>query len=165
MMRALLVSQIIKFDKIITNVWGGYIGDNGNADYSKFIAPQNGTYQFNANLYNEDNLIGTDLEKNSMFIIGTSNGNLQVWAPSWIWWKGMQCTCSHLAGWQLVLGIADISPVSLVFSSVLTTEDSTYDRTGLTTGPDIDEQTYRSNRIKLLFLFFSQESDNYNWTN
>ena len=67
-------TEIIKFDKIITNVGGGYIGDNGNADYSKFIAPQNGTYQFNANLYNRDNLIGTDLVKNGMLIIGTSNG-------------------------------------------------------------------------------------------
>ena len=66
--------EIIKFDKIITNVGGGYIGDNGNADYSKFIAPQNGTYQFNANLYDRDNLIGTDLVKNGMFIIGAHNG-------------------------------------------------------------------------------------------
>ena len=66
--------EIIKFDKIITNVGGGYICDNGNADYGKFIAPQNRTYQFNANLYSRDNLIGMDLVKNGMLIIGAHNG-------------------------------------------------------------------------------------------
>ena len=66
--------EIIKFDKIITNVGDGYIGDNGNDDYSKFITPQNGTYQFHANLYNRDNLIGMDLVKNDMLIIGAHNG-------------------------------------------------------------------------------------------
>ena len=38
--------EIIKFDKIITNVGGGYIDNVNNADYGRFIAPRNGTYQF-----------------------------------------------------------------------------------------------------------------------
>ena len=67
-------TQIIKFDKIITNIGGGYIDDVNNADYGKFIAPKNGTYQFNSNLFNRDKLIGAELLKNGMLIIGTSNG-------------------------------------------------------------------------------------------
>ena len=67
--------EIIKFDKIITNVGGGYIDDSNNADYGKFIAPQNGTYQFNANLYNGKQRIGADLVCNSELILGTSSGN------------------------------------------------------------------------------------------
>ena len=43
---------------------------------------------------------------------------------------------------------------------MLTTEDWTYDRTGHMTMAN--EQTYRSNQIKLLFLLFLQETDNYN---
>ena len=66
--------EIIKFDKIITNVGGGYIDESSNADYGKFIAPQNGTYQFNANLYNGNDIIGADLAKNGAFITANSNG-------------------------------------------------------------------------------------------
>ena len=57
--------EIIKFDRVITNVGGGYIDDDGNANYGKFIAPGNGTYQFNANLYNKGKVIGADLRVNS----------------------------------------------------------------------------------------------------
>ena len=64
----------IKFDKIITNVGGGYIDDDNNADYGKFIAPRNGTYQFNANFYNGNKLIGGDLIGNGILIIGGNNG-------------------------------------------------------------------------------------------
>ena len=64
-------NQIIKFDKIITNVGDGYIGDVSNADYGKFIAPGNGTYQFIVNVYNHNALIGADLEKNGVPIIST----------------------------------------------------------------------------------------------
>ena len=66
--------EIIKFDKIINNVGGGYIDDVNNADYGKFISPGNGTYQFNANLYGYGKLIGADLFKNGMFIIAMRNG-------------------------------------------------------------------------------------------
>ena len=66
--------QIIKFDKIITNVRGGYIDDVNNANYGKFVAPQNGSYQFTANLVSNDKLIGANLVKNGMFIIGANNG-------------------------------------------------------------------------------------------
>ena len=67
--------EIIKFDKIITNIGGGYIDDDAiNTDYGKFIAPQRGTYQFSANVFNRDKLIAADLMKNGMLIIGTSNG-------------------------------------------------------------------------------------------
>ena len=69
-----MASQIIMSDRIITNIGGRYIDDVNSTDYGKFIAPQNGTYQFNANLYNRDNLIGTDLVKNGMLIIGAHNG-------------------------------------------------------------------------------------------
>ena len=66
--------EIIKFDKIITNVGGGYIDDVNNADYGKFIAPRNGTYQFNVNLFSNNKLIRADLLKNDMVVIGASNG-------------------------------------------------------------------------------------------
>ena len=66
--------QTITFDKIITNVGDGYIDDVNNVDYGKFIAPVNGTYQFNVNLYNEDHKIGCDLMKNQVFIITANNG-------------------------------------------------------------------------------------------
>ena len=32
--------QIIKFDRVITNVGGGYIDDVNNTNYGKFIAPE-----------------------------------------------------------------------------------------------------------------------------
>ena len=67
-------SPEIKFDKVITNVGGGYIDDVNNADYGKFIAPLNGTYQFNANIYNENNLTGGDLMKNGRLVVLTKNG-------------------------------------------------------------------------------------------
>ena len=65
---------IIKFDKIITNVGGGYIDDVDNTDCGKFIAPGNGTYQFNANLFNGNKAIGADLRVNGRNgIIAASN--------------------------------------------------------------------------------------------
>ena len=66
--------EILKFDQIITNVGGGYIDDNNNTDYGKFIAPQNGTYQFNANLYNDGEWIGADLVKNGQYMGVANNG-------------------------------------------------------------------------------------------
>ena len=69
-----LEQEIIKFDKVITNIGGGYIDDDNHADYGKFITPQNGTYQFNANLYNKDKVIGADLRVNSgRAVIATRN--------------------------------------------------------------------------------------------
>ena len=67
--------EIIKFDRVITNVGGGYIDDDSNADCGKFIAPQNGTYQFNVNVYNDNERIGADLLWNSELVLGTKNGN------------------------------------------------------------------------------------------
>ena len=67
--------QIIKFDKIITNIGGGYIDDVNNANYGKFIAPGNGTYQFNVNLYSEVARIGGDLLKNGALIISAAGEN------------------------------------------------------------------------------------------
>ena len=66
--------QIIKFDKIITNIRGGYIDDVNNVNYGKFIAAQNGSYQFTVNLISNDKLIRANLVKNGMFIIGPNNG-------------------------------------------------------------------------------------------
>ena len=66
--------EIIKFNMIISNMGGGYIDDVDNADYGKFIAPRNGTYQFNANLYNGNKLIAADLRKNGEGIIAANNG-------------------------------------------------------------------------------------------
>ena len=68
-------SNPIKFDKINTNVGGGYIDDDSNADCGKFIAPQNGTYQFNVNVHNDDKTIGANLIRNTQFVLGTKNGN------------------------------------------------------------------------------------------
>ena len=67
-------SPEIKFDKIITNIGGGYIDDVNNADYGEFITPLNGTYEFNANFYNENNLIGGDLMKNGRLVVVARNG-------------------------------------------------------------------------------------------
>ena len=66
--------QVIKFDRVITNIGGGYIDDVNNADYGKFITPQNGTYQFNFNLYNEVAKVGADLVKNGALIISVISG-------------------------------------------------------------------------------------------
>ena len=65
----------ITFNRIITNIGGGYIDDDNNADYGKFIAPVNGTYQFNVNLCNETTKVGADLVKNGALIISAINGN------------------------------------------------------------------------------------------
>ena len=66
--------EIMKFDKIITNVGGGYIDDDNNTDHGKFVAPQNGTYQFNAIIYNQDLWMGANLEKNGHIIVVANNG-------------------------------------------------------------------------------------------
>ena len=67
--------EIIKFDRVINNVGGGYIDDDANADYGKFIAPKNGTYQFNANLYNANKGIGADFITNGGGgVIAMNNG-------------------------------------------------------------------------------------------
>ena len=63
------------FNRTITNIGGGFIDDDNNdADYGKFIAPQNGTYQFSANLFNINKVIAADLIKNGKLIIGAFNG-------------------------------------------------------------------------------------------
>ena len=67
--------DVIKFNKITNNVGGGYIDDDGNANYGKFIAPQNGTYQFSANFFNANEVIGADLAKNGAWVIGARNMN------------------------------------------------------------------------------------------
>ena len=75
--------EIIKFDRVITNVGGGYIDDVNNIDYGKFIAPENGTYQFNANFYKDgDKTIGADILKNSQFVLAAKNGNGGATSPS-----------------------------------------------------------------------------------
>ena len=66
--------ETIKFNKIINSVGGGYIDDSNNADYGKFIAPQSGTYQFNANFYHENKNMGGDLMKRGQLVIVTNNG-------------------------------------------------------------------------------------------
>ena len=65
--------KVIKFDRTVINVGGGYIDDSSSTDYGKFIAPLNGTYQFNANFYSVGQL-GADLRKNGNFITGANNG-------------------------------------------------------------------------------------------
>ena len=72
--KSFAANQIITFNRIITNTGGGYIDDVNNADYGKFIAPKNGTYQFSASFYDENTMIGADLRKNGEEIIGASNG-------------------------------------------------------------------------------------------
>ena len=67
--------EIIKFDKIITNIGGGYIDDVNSTDYGKFIAPGNGTYQFSASFFNFSNRAGADLNKNGEFIMVADNGH------------------------------------------------------------------------------------------
>ena len=74
--RTFLQGEVIKFDQTVTNVGGSYIDDSSNADYGKFIAPQNGTYQFSATFYNAAKFIGADLMKNGVFITGASNGGV-----------------------------------------------------------------------------------------
>ena len=69
------INETIKFDKVITNVGGGYIDDVTNADYGKFIVPGNGTYQFNAILYSGGQPAGAHLMKNSAIISSAWNGN------------------------------------------------------------------------------------------
>ena len=68
--------EIIKFDQPVINVGGGYIDDNNSTDYGKFIAPQNGTYQFNAHVYNINTTIGADLRKNGALITAAKNGGV-----------------------------------------------------------------------------------------
>ena len=66
--------EIIKFDRVITKV-SGYIDDVNNADYGKFIAPENGTYQFNVIVFNDyDQPIGAALYRNDEWILGAKNG-------------------------------------------------------------------------------------------
>ena len=72
--KTFMEQEIIKLDKIITKVGGGYIDDDNSADYGKFVASLNGTYQFNANFFNHNKNIGADLIKNGVFITGANNG-------------------------------------------------------------------------------------------
>ena len=67
------INETIKFDRIITNVGGGYIDDVTNADYGKFIVPGNGTYQFNAILFSNGPEAGAHLMKNSTIITSAWN--------------------------------------------------------------------------------------------
>ena len=71
---AFLNREVIKFDRPVINVGDGYIDDNNSTDYGKCIATQNGTYQFNANLYHGNTAIGADLVKNGIVITATKNG-------------------------------------------------------------------------------------------
>ena len=73
--KTFLSSENIKFDRIIINVGGGFIDDNSNAGYGKFITPRNGTYQFSASICSETKIIAADLEKNGGFILATRNGD------------------------------------------------------------------------------------------
>ena len=61
------------FDKIITNVGGGYIDDDSSVDYGKFITPENGTYLFTPSVHSQNSLVGADLYKNSVFITSALN--------------------------------------------------------------------------------------------
>ena len=71
----LLWQEIIKFDRIITYIGGGYIDDVSNNDYGKFIVPEKGTYQFNLIIYNDyDQPIGAGLYRNDEWILGAKNG-------------------------------------------------------------------------------------------
>ena len=65
---------IIKFNRIVTNIGNGYIGNNSDPNYSKFIAPVNGSYMFSANFYHNSGQVGGDLRVNGTFIISSKNG-------------------------------------------------------------------------------------------
>ena len=67
-------NEIIKFDKIINNIGRGYMDDANSTDYGKFVAPGNGTYQFNAIIYSQTIWIAADLMKNEEHIIIANNG-------------------------------------------------------------------------------------------
>ena len=69
-----LGQEIIKFDKIITNVGGVYVFNVNNADYGKFIALENGTYQFTANFYKTNQLVGGYLMKSHELVLVAVNG-------------------------------------------------------------------------------------------
>ena len=78
--------EIIKFDKVITNTGGGYIDDVNNTDYGKFIAPQNGTYQFNANFYYRKQVIEEISARTASSSLWAIIAALEpeVLPPSWI---------------------------------------------------------------------------------
>ena len=68
--------SIMKFNRTITNIGGGYVDDSGDLNYGKFIAPVNGTYRFSANVYHNSAVIGGDLMVNGNLIIGATNGKV-----------------------------------------------------------------------------------------
>ena len=64
-----LEGEIIKFDRIITNIGEGYVQSNG-----KFIATVKGTYQFSGTFYEKRDLIGALLKRNGNGVIQANNG-------------------------------------------------------------------------------------------
>ena len=109
-----LNNEIIKFNRVINNIRGGYIDDVINADYGKFIAPHNGTYQFNANLFSNGKLIGGDLMKNGERIIAMKTELMAVplSAALWTWQREMKCICWEVPG-QMPVPV--MNRISIVF--------------------------------------------------
>ena len=64
-----LEGEIIKFDRIITNMGDGYVQSSG-----KFISTVSGTYQFSGTFYEKRDLIGALLKKNGQGVIQANNG-------------------------------------------------------------------------------------------
>ena len=64
-----LEGEIIKFDRIITNIGDGYVVSDG-----KFIYPINGTYQFSRIFYDVSKKIGAYLKRNTGSVISANNG-------------------------------------------------------------------------------------------
>ena len=64
-----LEGEILKFDRIITNIGDGYVISDG-----KFIILVNGTYQFSGNFFEARDVIGALLKKNGQGVIAANNG-------------------------------------------------------------------------------------------
>ena len=67
-------NMVMVFTRMFSNVGHGYVDDITRPYYGTFIAPQNGTYQFNVVVCHASNWLGADLMKNGARIIGANNG-------------------------------------------------------------------------------------------
>ena len=70
-------SSIIQLDDVKQNVGGGYIDDNNNVDYGKFIAPVTGTYQFIVTTMNKASPIYGELIINGGMVSQSYSGSSQ----------------------------------------------------------------------------------------
>ena len=67
-------NMVMTFNRMFSNVGNHYINDPANPDFGEFIAPQNGTYQFNAVVCHASHHVGADLMRNGARIISANNG-------------------------------------------------------------------------------------------